>query len=155
MALLRVVGLEDAATRRAGAYSKGMSQRLVLARSMINRPSIWFLDEPASGQDPAMTQRVKDIVREERERGVTVFLTTHNMQVAEDLCDRVAFINEVKSVDLDTPRGLKPFAPLQVVALTVSGALLASRVGRGRALRGDRFRRQPALLRGLLVLVQP
>ncbi len=106
-ALLRMVGLEDAATRRAGAYSKGMSQRLVFARSMINRPTIWFLDEPTSGQDPAMTQRVKDIIREERERGVTVFLTTHNMQVAEDICDRVAFINEGKIVDIDTPRNLK------------------------------------------------
>ncbi|MDP2872921.1 MAG: ABC transporter ATP-binding protein [Bacillota bacterium] len=107
MALLRMVGLEDAATRRAGAYSKGMSQRLVFARSMLNRPTIWFLDEPTSGQDPAMTQRVKEIVLEERERGVTVFLTTHNMQVAEDICDRVAFINEGKIVDLDTPRNLK------------------------------------------------
>jgi len=107
MELLRLVGLEDAAGRRAGGYSKGMSHRLTFARSMLNKPSIWFIDEPTAGQDPAMTHRVQEIIREEQGRGVTVFLTTHNMQVAEHLCDRVAFINEGKISAVDTPRNLK------------------------------------------------
>lgn len=105
--LLRRVGLEEAAGRRAGGYSKGMQQRLVFARSLLNRPEIWFLDEPTSGLDPTTTQRVKEIIREECQRGVTVFLTTHNMHIADELCDRVAFINEGKIAALDTPRNLK------------------------------------------------
>jgi len=107
MTLLRRVGLEDAAGRRAGAYSKGMQQRLVFARSLLNRPEMWFLDEPTAGLDPTMTQIVKSIIVEERERGATVFLTTHNMHIAEEMCDRVAFINEGEIVAMDTPRNLK------------------------------------------------
>jgi fluoroquinolone transport system ATP-binding protein len=107
MALLRSVGLEDAASKRAGGYSKGMSHRLTFARSLINKPEIWFIDEPTAGQDPTMTLRVQDMIRGERDRGATVFLTTHNMQVAEHLCDRVAFINEGKISAIDTPRNLK------------------------------------------------
>lgn len=83
MTLLRRVGLEDAANRRAGAYSKGMQQRLVFARSLLNRPKMWFVDEPTAGLDPTMTQLIKDIIQEERRNGATVFLTTHNMFVAE------------------------------------------------------------------------
>ena len=107
MSLLRRVGLDPAAHRRAGAYSKGMLQRLVFARSLLNRPKLWFIDEPTAGLDPTMTQLVKDIIREERQGGATVFLTTHNMQVAEELCDRVAFLNEGRIAAMDTPRDLK------------------------------------------------
>ncbi|HSW09753.1 MAG TPA: ABC transporter ATP-binding protein [Bacillota bacterium] len=107
MALLRRVGLTEAAHRRVGTYSKGMQQRLVFARSLLNRPDIWFVDEPTAGVDPTTTQAIKEIVREERERGVTVFLTTNNMHVADALCDRVAFLNEGKIVTVDSPRELK------------------------------------------------
>lgn len=105
--LLEMVGLTDAANRRAGAYSKGMKQRLVFARSLINRPSILFLDEPTSGLDPATAERVKEIIRKKKSEGCTIFLTTHNMQTAEELSDTVAFINEGKIVALDSPRSLK------------------------------------------------
>jgi fluoroquinolone transport system ATP-binding protein len=105
--LLKRFGLEDAANRRAGAYSKGMQQRLVLARSLLNNPTIWFLDEPSSGLDPVTAQEVKRMIKTKREEGTTIFLTTHDMHVAEELCDRVAFINEGKIVALDTPRALK------------------------------------------------
>jgi fluoroquinolone transport system ATP-binding protein len=105
--LLKRFGLEDAANRRAGAYSKGMQQRLVLARSLLNNPTIWFLDEPSSGLDPVTAQEVKRMIKTRREEGTTIFLTTHDMHVAEELCDRVAFINEGKIVALDTPRALK------------------------------------------------
>lgn len=105
--LLSRFGLEDAANKRVGAYSKGMQQRLVLARSLINRPRIWFLDEPTGGLDPASAREVKDLIREKRNEGVTIFLTTHDMHVAEELCDRVAFINAGRIVVVDSPRELK------------------------------------------------
>jgi fluoroquinolone transport system ATP-binding protein len=105
--LLKRFGLEDAANKRAGAYSKGMQQRLVLARSLLNNPTIWFLDEPTTGLDPVTAQEVKHMIQIRREEGTTIFLTTHDMHVAEALCDRVAFINEGKIVALDTPRALK------------------------------------------------
>lgn len=107
MQLLRMVGLEDAARRQAGAYSKGMYHRLNFARSMLNRPELWFLDEPTSGLDPTTSARIKEIILQRRKEGATVFLTTHNMYIAEELCDRVAFIDEGRIVALDTPRALK------------------------------------------------
>ena len=84
-----------------------MQQRLVLARSLLNYPTIWFLDEPTTGLDPVTAQEVKHMIRARKEEGTTIFLTTHDMHVAEELCDRVAFINEGKIVALDTPRALK------------------------------------------------
>jgi len=101
------VGLSDAANRRANAYSKGMKQRLVFARSLINKPSILFLDEPTSGLDPGTAERIKNLIREKRDQGCTIFLTTHNMHTAEELSDLVAFINDGEMVALDTPRSLK------------------------------------------------
>lgn len=105
--LLEMVGLRDAARRRASAYSKGMKQRLIFARSLINRPSILFLDEPTSGLDPSTAERVKEIIRAKRADGCTIFLTTHNMQTADELCDVVAFINDGEIVAMDAPRELK------------------------------------------------
>lgn len=107
MKLLRMVGLEDAADKRAGNYSKGMMQRLVFARSLINKPKMWFLDEPTSGLDPTTANEIKEIIKKKKKEGVTIFLTTHNMHVADELCDRVAFINEGEIVLIDSPRNLK------------------------------------------------
>lgn len=105
--LLRMVGLEDAANKKAGGYSKGMLQRLVFARSMINNPKIWFLDEPTSGLDPNTASEIKKIIRKKNDEGATIFLTTHNMYIAEELCDRIALINEGKIELIDSPRNLK------------------------------------------------
>lgn len=105
--LLEMVGLADAAHRRASAYSKGMKQRLVFARSLLNHPDILFLDEPTSGLDPATAERVKEIIREKRNAGCTILLTTHNMHTADELCDTVAFLNEGRIVAMDAPRELK------------------------------------------------
>ncbi len=105
--LLKMVGLQDAASKKASSYSKGMLQRLVFARSMINNPSIWFLDEPTSGLDPTTTSVIKDIIRNRQKQGATVFLTTHNMHIAEELCDRVAFITNGEISAIDSPRSLK------------------------------------------------
>lgn len=105
--LLELVGLGDAAGRRAAAYSKGMKQRLVFARALINKPSILFLDEPTSGLDPATSERIKALILKKRDEGCTVFLTTHNMRDADRLCDTVAFLNAGKIVAMDAPRELK------------------------------------------------
>ncbi len=107
MKLLRMVGLEEAAKKKAGGYSKGMLQRLVFVRSMINNPQIWFLDEPTSGLDPTTANRIKEIIKWKNKENTTIFLTTHNMYIAEELCDRVALINEGKIILMDSPRNLK------------------------------------------------
>jgi len=107
LTLLELVGLKDAAHRRAAAYSKGMKQRLVFARALINRPRILFLDEPTSGLDPATAERIKALILAKREAGCTVFLTTHNMRDADRLCDTVAFLNSGSIVAMDAPRELK------------------------------------------------
>lgn len=105
--LLRMVSLEDAAGKRAGGYSKGMLQRLVFARSMLNRPKMWFLDEPTAGLDPTTASMIKEIIWKKRQEGATIFLTTHNMHIADELCDRVAFINDGKIELIDSSRNLK------------------------------------------------
>ncbi len=107
MILLRSVGLEEHADKRAAAYSKGMKQRLVFCRALLNDPEILFLDEPTSGLDPSTAEVVKGIIREKRSRGCTIFLTTHNMLTADQLCDRVAFINEGTIAAIGTPKSLK------------------------------------------------
>lgn len=107
MEILEMVGLAEEAKKNAGAYSKGMMQRLGFARSMINNPDIWFLDEPTMGLDPTTAGSIKKIIRNKQSEGTTIFLTTHNMFVADELCDRVAFIVDGKIVAIDTPKNLK------------------------------------------------
>ena len=107
MELIKLVGLDGKENIKAGKYSKGMKHRLTFARSMINNPEIWFLDEPTTGLDPAIASIIKDIIRDENEKGVTVFLTTHNMFIADELCDRVAFIIDGKIRLIDSPKQLK------------------------------------------------
>ncbi|MEX1308398.1 MAG: ABC transporter ATP-binding protein [Eubacteriales bacterium] len=106
-ALLKMVGLSDVADKKAGEFSKGMKHRLTFARSMINNPELWFLDEPTTGLDPAIAATIKDIVREKNKEGVTIFLTTHNMYIADELCDRVAFIVDGEIKLIDSPKNLK------------------------------------------------
>lgn len=107
MELLDLVGLRDSSNKKAGAYSKGMKQRLVFARALINNPKILFLDEPTSGLDPSTANRIKDLIKERQEAGCTILLTTHNMFAADELCDRVAFLNDGRIVACDSPRSLK------------------------------------------------
>ncbi len=105
--LLEMVGLGDKANVKAGDFSKGMKHRLTFARSMINNPSIWFLDEPTTGLDPAIAADIKDIIWEEKKQNVTTFLTTHNMFIADELCDRVGFIVDGEIKLIDSPKNLK------------------------------------------------
>ncbi len=105
--LIKMVGLDGTEKQKAGEFSKGMKHRLTFARSLINSPKIWFLDEPTTGLDPTISARIKKIIREENDRGVTCFLTTHNMYIADELCDRVAFIVDGKIAIIDSPKELK------------------------------------------------
>jgi ABC-2 type transport system ATP-binding protein len=106
-ALLERVGLGGRGKDRVETYSKGMKQRLMVARAILNKPRILFLDEPTAGLDPTSSETIRNIILEERERGATVFLTTHDMMEADKLSDRVAFMNQGKIVALDTPHQLK------------------------------------------------
>ena len=106
-ALLDRVGLAGRGKDKVETYSKGMKQRLMVARSIVNRPRILFLDEPTAGLDPTSSEAIRNIILEERGRGATVFLTTHDMMEADKLSDRVAFMNQGKIVALDTPHNLK------------------------------------------------
>ena len=105
--LLEMVDLLDAADKRVSDYSKGMKMRLNFCRSLVHDPEIIFFDEPTSGLDPLNGKRIKDIIRDLKEEGKTIFLTTHNMNVAEELCDRVAFIVDGGLNLIDSPRRLK------------------------------------------------
>ena len=105
--LLDAVGLADDADTRVGKYSKGMQMRLTFVRSLINDPELLFLDEPTSGLDPVNARKVKDMVLDLKARGRTIFLTTHDMATADELCDRVAFVVDGQIVALDTPAELK------------------------------------------------
>jgi ABC-2 type transport system ATP-binding protein len=107
-ALLARLGLEDAADRQVREYSKGMRQRLGLAQALINEPALVLLDEPTSGLDPLGRLLVRDVIREERKRGATVFLNSHLLSEVEVTCDRVAFIKRgriVRELDLHAEDG--------------------------------------------------
>ena len=106
-ALLELVGLEDAMDVRVGRFSKGMKVRLNFARSLLAHPRLLFLDEVTMGLDPGNARRVKDLVRERRDAGATVFITTHNMTVADELCDRVALLVDGEILLVDSPESLK------------------------------------------------
>jgi ABC-2 type transport system ATP-binding protein len=105
--LLRRVGLEERAGDRVKNYSKGMQQRLMVARSLINSPKVLFLDEPTDGLDPVSSQAIRAIIKAEAEKGAAVLLTTHDMHEADELSDRVVFLNEGRIHAMDTPENLK------------------------------------------------
>jgi len=90
---LRAVNLEDRGRDLCGSLSKGLRQRVALARALLNDPAVLFLDEPTSGLDPVATREVYELIGRLREQGVTIFLTTHRLEEAERLCDRVAILN--------------------------------------------------------------
>ena len=105
--LLSKVGLLDRSRDRVKSYSKGMRQRLMVARSLVNQPDVLFLDEPTAGLDPVSSKAVRNLIAQEAERGTAILLTTHDMHEADELSNRVAFINEGKLYALDTPENLK------------------------------------------------
>lgn len=104
--LLLSVGLEKDGDKRVGKYSKGMKARLNFIKALLHDPSLLFLDEPTSGLDPTNSRIMKDMILAEKKRGKTILLTTHNMEDAAELCDRVAFIVSGKIMALDSPHNL-------------------------------------------------
>lgn len=107
MQLLKLVGLQEDANKLVRDYSKGMKMRLNFVRALRHNPDILFFDEPTSGLDPTNARILKDMILEQKAQGKTIFITTHNMQDAEELCDRVAFIVEGEIRLIDAPKALK------------------------------------------------
>jgi len=120
-AALKRIGLDGRGKDRVETYSKGMKQRLMVARSLINKPDILFLDEPTEGLDPVSAETIRNIILEERARGATVFLTTHDMVEADKLSDRVAFIDQGEIAALDTPHNLKQKYGKRAIKVQVAG----------------------------------
>lgn len=104
---LDLVGLGTAGRMPVAQFSKGMQNRLSVARALLHNPPLLFLDEPTSGLDPVNARVIKELIQARRAAGATVFLTTHTMELADALCDRVAFIVDGRITLIDPPRALK------------------------------------------------
>jgi len=107
VALLERVGLGDAIDRQAGGFSKGMTQRLALAMALVGDPELLVLDEPSTGLDPNGAREMRTIVREEADRGATVFFSSHVLGQVEAVCDRVGILRDGKLVAVDSVEGLR------------------------------------------------
>ncbi len=126
MELLHEVGLEDKAHAKSKELSGGQRQRFSIATTLVNKPVAIFLDEPTTGLDPQARRNLWDLVRQIKRKGTTVILTTHYMEEAQVLCDRVAIMDEGVIIALDTPenlinkllaRGFKPHVKVQAATL--------------------------------------
>jgi len=118
--LMKRVGLWKDKDKMVGEYSKGMKIRLNMVRALLNQPNMLFLDEPTNGLDPTNAKILKDMIREFREAGGTVFITSHIMADIDQLCDRVAFIVNGEIKEIDSPRNLKIRYGQSVVKLEYS-----------------------------------
>ena len=127
-ALLEMVGLAEDGERLVSEYSKGMKTRLGVARALLNDPRLIFLDEPTAGFDPVSGRRIRNLIREMQQAGRTVFLTTHDMTVADELCDRVAFIVNGEIRLVESPHDLKLAHGARTVAVEYD---LAGNPGQG------------------------
>jgi ABC-2 type transport system ATP-binding protein len=129
-AVLERVGLTDAADRTAGGFSKGMKQRLVLAMALVGEPDILILDEPTTGLDPNGARKMREIIREERDRGATVFFSSHILEQVEAVCDRVGILRDGRLVAVDTIDALRGAlgseARLTLTVEPVSDAVVAA-----------------------------
>ncbi len=105
--LMAQLGLKEVQQKQAGQLSKGWKQRVLIARALLHDPEVLFLDEPTSGLDPNSAKLIRDMIQELRRSGVTIFLCTHDMHEADELCDRIGFIYKGRLVALDTPQALK------------------------------------------------
>jgi ABC-2 type transport system ATP-binding protein len=105
--VLELVGLKDRANEKLKKYSKGMKQRLLIARALLHEPEILFMDEPTVGLDPVIANEIRNLISQLSRDGRTIFLTTHYMEEADRLCDRVAIIYHGRIIASDTPGKLK------------------------------------------------
>ena len=101
---LERVGLSDAANKSVSQLSKGMRQRLALARAVLHRPKVIFLDEPTSALDPVTARGIHELINDLRQQGATIFLTTHNMEEAANLCDQIVLLHKGTIVEQGTPK---------------------------------------------------
>ncbi|MBU1175134.1 MAG: ABC transporter ATP-binding protein [Alphaproteobacteria bacterium] len=122
MEVLGLVDLQDAAGQRVEHFSKGMKMRLNLARALLHDPELLFLDEPTTGQDPARARRTRELIKQLRNEGRTVFLTTHNMAEAEEVCDRVAFLARGTIPAMGVPAELKRAYGQSIVEVSIAAA---------------------------------
>ena len=121
---------------KAKKYSKGMKQRLLLCMSLMGNPKILFLDEPTSGLDIQSARIIKKLILEYNEKGMTIFLTTHDMDVANELCDRIAIINKGKIIGLDTPDILKALVQeYQAIDLSLENGTIENEISKLKAIR--------------------
>ena len=117
--VLEQVGLTERAKDNVRNYSNGMKQRLLIARALLHRPQIIFLDEPTRGLDPVVGREIRRVILDLSHQGVTIFLTTHYMEEADQLCSRVAFLSDGRIVALDTPDNLKVAHGQNVIKVTL------------------------------------
>ncbi|WP_270640153.1 ABC transporter ATP-binding protein [Longibaculum muris] len=116
---LKYVQLFDDRKKTVNELSKGMKQRLIIARAIMHHPQVLFLDEPTSGLDPATTLKIHELLLELKKQGTAIFLTTHNMEEASSLCDRVALLNEGHIIECDTPADIcSRYNQLNTVTIT-------------------------------------
>lgn len=125
--VLKAVGMETHQKNKVKTLSKGMKQKIMIARALINDPEILFLDEPGSGLDPHSAREIRQMILDLKEKGKTILITTHNMEEADFLCDFLAIIHKGTIVALDTPRNLKKKYGEDIVRIeTVSGEIYES-----------------------------
>ena len=119
---LQAVDLLGSAKKKVEKLSRGMKQRLVFARTIIHSPSLLFLDEPTANLDPATADEIRELIKKLNRNGATIFLTTHNMEEAEELCHRIALLNKGKIVENGSPEELKlKYAEKKVLITTRDG----------------------------------
>ncbi|MBS7623794.1 ATP-binding cassette domain-containing protein [Candidatus Bathyarchaeota archaeon] len=140
-ALLKKFALYERKDQLVKGFSKGMRQRLLICMALINEPAILFLDEPTGGLDVQSARLIRDMLQELNQSGITIFITTHNMEEANQLCDRVAIINNGKIIALDRPEKLRAFSkklqsvevafdkPVDSESLKVSGVVQVKEMG--------------------------
>jgi ABC-2 type transport system ATP-binding protein len=146
--LLKMFGLYERRNDKVEGFSRGMKRRICIAMALMNKGNILFLDEPTSGLDVQSVMIIRDLVRELNHKGLTVFITTHNIEEASQMCDNVAIINHGRIAAIDTPEKLKrTIAGLQSVEVAFEHASpnmlreLAELQGVTQALKeGDKFR---------------
>lgn len=145
--LLELFGLNERFKDRAGVFSKGMKRRLTIAAALVHSPSILFLDEPTSGLDVQSSRLIRNLIKDLNKSGATVFLTTHYIEEADQLCQRVAIINKGKIVAIDSPQKLKTSVERhQIIEVSfdpnvnLEGKLVSLKGVEEAALFGDKFR---------------
>lgn len=130
------VGLTDAIDRRTGGYSKGMAQRLMLGTALVGQPELLILDEPSTGLDPRGAHEMREIVREEANRGTTVFFSSHILGQVEAVCDRVGILRDGHLVAEDTVKGLRDAVDTEAVLTIEADRVPEDALDAVRALPG-------------------